>query len=153
MCQGVHTCKWTEHYQLPSITQFEWQMSGQQVQCHKKCNRLQNTFNEVQYQSWSLTLEMDYKQGMKKSSAHLTGIDFAKWWAVIHSVNLHQMSRPMIQFLSFLDALAKVRKATVSLVMSVRPSAWNNLAPTGRIFMKFDMRVFFENISRKFKHH
>jgi hypothetical protein len=41
----------------------------------------------------------------------------------------------------FLGAPAKLRKATISFVMSVRPSvllsAWNNLAPTGRIFMKF----------------
>ena len=26
--------------------------------------------------------------------------------------------------------------------MSVRPSAWNNSAPTGRIFMKFDIDCF-----------
>jgi len=35
--------------------------------------------------------------------------------------------------------------------MYVRPSAWNNSAPTGRIFMKFDIWVFFENLSRKLK--
>jgi hypothetical protein len=35
--------------------------------------------------------------------------------------------------------------------MSVRLSAWNNSAPTGQIFMKFDIWVFFENMSRKFK--
>ena len=29
-----------------------------------------------------------------------------------------------------------------SFVMSVRPSAWNNSAPTGRIFMKFDIGLF-----------
>jgi hypothetical protein len=34
---------------------------------------------------------------------------------------------------------------------SVRPSAWNNSAPTGRIFMKLNISVFFENLSRKFK--
>ena len=28
-------------------------------------------------------------------------------------------------------------------------SAWNNSAPTGRIFMKPDILVFFENLSRK----
>jgi len=39
----------------------------------------------------------------------------------------------------FLGAFTKLRKATISLVMSVRPSAENNLATTGRIFMKFDM--------------
>ena len=29
-------------------------------------------------------------------------------------------------------------------------SAWNNSAPTGRIFMEFDTCVFFENALRKF---
>jgi hypothetical protein len=33
--------------------------------------------------------------------------------------------------------------------MSARPSAWNNSAPTGCIFMKFDICVFFENRLRK----
>jgi len=37
--------------------------------------------------------------------------------------------------------------------MSVRLSAWNSSAPTGRIFMKFYIWVFFENLSRKFKFH
>ena len=40
-----------------------------------------------------------------------------------------------------LAAFANLLKATVSFVMSVcmsgRPSAWNTLAPNGRIFMKF----------------
>jgi len=52
-------------------------------------------------------------------------------------------------------------KATVSFVMpvsqsvrpSVRLSAWNNSAPIGQIFMKFDIRIFFKNLSRKFKFH
>jgi hypothetical protein len=39
----------------------------------------------------------------------------------------------------FLGAVAKLRKATMSFVMSVRPSSWNNSAPPGRIFMKFDI--------------
>ena len=30
-------------------------------------------------------------------------------------------------------------------------SAWKSSAPTGRIFMKFDILVFFENLLRKFK--
>jgi len=46
----------------------------------------------------------------------------------------------------------KFRKATISFAMFVRPSAWNNSAPTRR-FMKFDICVFFENLSRKFKLH
>jgi hypothetical protein len=47
----------------------------------------------------------------------------------------------------FLVAFAKLQKVTVSLVTSVRLSAWNNSAPTGRIFMKFDIWVYFENMS------
>ena len=49
----------------------------------------------------------------------------------------------------FLRAYAKLRKATVSFVMSVCPSEWKNSALTGRIFVKFESLVFFENLSRK----
>jgi hypothetical protein len=37
--------------------------------------------------------------------------------------------------------------------LSVRPSARNNSAPTGQIFMKFGNWVFFENLSINFKFH
>jgi hypothetical protein len=40
---------------------------------------------------------------------------------------------------TFLDAFAKLRKATISFVLSVRLFAWNNSTPTRRIFMKFDI--------------
>jgi hypothetical protein len=50
----------------------------------------------------------------------------------------------------FLGVLVKLRKATaVSFLMSVRPSAWNNSASPGRIFMKFDICGFFEHFSGK----
>jgi len=50
----------------------------------------------------------------------------------------------------FLGAFANLRKATISFVMSVclsvclsaRPSACNYSAPTGRIFMTFDISIF-----------
>ena len=42
-----------------------------------------------------------------------------------------------------------MRTATISFAMSVRPSAWNNSAPTGWVFMKFKIRGFFENLSKK----
>jgi hypothetical protein len=48
---------------------------------------------------------------------------------------------------SFLDAFAKSRKATISVVMFVCLSAWNNTVPTGRIFMKFLM-IFRECVQR-----
>jgi hypothetical protein len=41
---------------------------------------------------------------------------------------------------ALLEALPqKLLKATVSFFVSVRLSAWNKSAPTGRIFMKFDI--------------
>jgi hypothetical protein len=48
----------------------------------------------------------------------------------------------------FLCAFEKLRKATISFVMSVLPSAWNNSAYTGRIFTKFGILAFFKNISK-----
>jgi hypothetical protein len=47
----------------------------------------------------------------------------------------------------------KLRKATISFVMSlclsIRQSAWNNAAAIGRIFMKFDIWIFFEKYAGK----
>jgi hypothetical protein len=48
-----------------------------------------------------------------------------------------------------LGAFANLRKASISFVMSVRPSACNNSAPTGRIFMKFDFWIFFRKICQE----
>ena len=39
----------------------------------------------------------------------------------------------------FSGAFAILRKATISFVMSVCPSAWNNAAPTGRILINLDV--------------
>lgn len=60
----------------------------------------------------------------------------------------------------FLDAFAKRQKETTSYVLtvclSVHLSAWNS-APTGRIFIKIDNRIFFQNkkksVPEKFKFH
>jgi hypothetical protein len=57
--------------------------------------------------------------------------------------------------LRFLGALAKLQEETFCFVMSVypsvRPSSWNNIALTGRVFMKFDIWVFFTNLLKYFK--
>ena len=37
--------------------------------------------------------------------------------------------------------------------LSVCLSMWNNLTPTGQIFIKFDIWIFFEDLSRNFKFH
>jgi len=62
------------------------------------------------------------------------------------------MIRPQFPY-KVLNAFAKLRKTTIAFVMSVRLSAWNNSVPTRRFIMKFDISVFFENPSRKFKFH
>ena len=41
--------------------------------------------------------------------------------------------------LDILGAFAKLRKATICYVMSVRLCPWNNLATVEQIFMKFDI--------------
>jgi len=53
----------------------------------------------------------------------------------------------------FLGAFSDMRRATVRFVMSVRPSTWNNSAPTGRTFRTLDIWLFFENLWRKCKFH
>jgi len=35
--------------------------------------------------------------------------------------------------------------------LSVRPPTWNSSAPTGRMLVKFEVLLFLENLSRKFK--
>ena len=52
--------------------------------------------------------------------------------------------------LTVFEHVRKILKATF-ICLSNCPSAWNTWAPTARIFIKFDVEVFFENLSRKFK--
>ena len=42
----------------------------------------------------------------------------------------------------FFGEFEKFRKATVSFVMSACLSAWNNSAPTGRIFIKGFVKIY-----------
>jgi hypothetical protein len=59
----------------------------------------------------------------------------------------------------FLVALKKIAKSDYELRhvcrpsdrLSVRPSAWNNWASTGRIFIRMCISVSFANLPRKFK--
>ena len=53
--------------------------------------------------------------------------------SLLSSVNIWQSS----------GAYAEFRKATVSFVITVCQSVWNTSAPTGRIFMKFHILIFF----------
>jgi len=44
-----------------------------------------------------------------------------------------------LQTIGLLGVFGKSRKSTVSFVLSVCLSPWNNYAPTGRIFVNFDI--------------
>ena len=72
-----------------------------------------------------------------------------------HRVDSNVLKQPEVQHnqqrYTYLGALAKLRKATISFITSVRPSARNNSAPTGRIFMKFDFSVFIPKTVKKIK--
>ena len=75
-------------------------------------------------------------------------LNFMFWW------NLDSVRLPVAECIGSACILfRRVRKISKSLnyLLHVRPSSWNNLAPTGQIFMKFIMWVFFENLSRKCK--
>jgi hypothetical protein len=50
--------------------------------------------------------------------------------------------------LTFLGFFAKLRKTTISFVVLVRPSAWNNSTPTGRILMKSDFVIFRKSVEK-----
>jgi hypothetical protein len=60
---------------------------------------------------------------------------------------LIELCRLMVVACSFLGAFRKIAKSEYYLnhvCPSVCLSTWNNSAPTERIFMKFDILVFFE---------
>jgi hypothetical protein len=59
--------------------------------------------------------------------------------AVCSEIHTKHINTLCGQNVEFLGVFAKLRKSTVCFVMSVRPSAWNNLAPTARIWMKLDI--------------
>jgi hypothetical protein len=62
-------------------------------------------------------------------------------------------SMKILRHNEFIGMFAKLQKVTVSLVMSTHLSAWNNLFPSGRILMTFDIYTFFNIMLRKFKFH
>ena len=61
-----------------------------------------------------------------------------RWGLCVRFATMHGQNH--IKFISFM-----------SVRPPANPPAWNDSAPTIRIFMKFDVWVVFENLSRKFK--
>jgi hypothetical protein len=82
-------------------------------------------------------------------------ISWTCWWRERSNLN-QKFNLNCPSYIHFIGLFA-LRKTTISFVMSVRThafsSTWNNLAPTAWIFMKLDIWVFFENLSRKFNFH
>ena len=58
-------------------------------------------------------------------------------------------TRISFNFTPFFHNIAKNDNKLRHVCLSVRPYAWNNSAPPGRIFMKFDNRIFSEKSIQK----
>jgi hypothetical protein len=100
-----------------------------------------NVFEYVSLRFVQKTADQDSK------SEHSLPGDTAVWYhsiLLLRSITIHLLqfvqSATCRDIATLLGVFAKFRKGTTSFVMclSVRPSTWNNSAPTGRIFMKFE---------------
>jgi hypothetical protein len=93
--------------------------------------------------------------------------NFQNWYKKLacrinYVIPLHLISNAIFEFkhVCFWGVFAKLQKVTIIFVTSVclsicpsvrppaRPATWNNSAPNGRIFIKFHIVAFFENLSR-----
>jgi hypothetical protein len=86
-------------------------------------------FCNLGYDSYSCTWEkFSCFMGVSASDRRMHDVTWTAFW-----------QRPFCHFApSILGAFAKFRKANIKFILSVYPSAWNNFAPTGRIFMKLE---------------
>jgi hypothetical protein len=82
-----------------------------------------------------------------RSAPHSVFMCFVWIWEQTAIISLYGINWVVLR------TFAKVRQATINLGIPVRLCAWNNTVPTGWIFMKFAISVFFENLSRKLKFH
>jgi hypothetical protein len=104
-----------------------------------------------------LTSLMLYRYGSSCSSAFTqTSIQSFPWASqcilVLYSIFRRSLLRTSVESPS-VGAFPKLRRTTISFAMSLRLYGWKNSAPTARISMKFEIWVFFENMSRKFNFH
>ena len=109
-------------------------------------------FMYQQFRGTKSDLNCVYRAGsvQKQRSAHADGYRPASCQAVLVT-NLFHLKPCNNNTIRFLNALAKLRTAAVSWFMSVcvRPSAYNNSAPSWRIFMKFDIFSIFRKSVEK----
>jgi hypothetical protein len=117
------------------------------VCCENRMKQVNKFRSKIQglkcYNKWNLKLPLYYKW-----------TKFSRWQTRRQEGGRSSISNEA-KFASFQIlrrfGKAKFRKATIRFVMSVCPSTWNNLAPTGRISMKLHIWAFFENLSRTSK--
>jgi hypothetical protein len=83
----------------------------------------------------SLWLRDKFQKRSLKPPQHFTSTKSSKRKSLFQAF----VSCTVPAFRCLFVAFAKLRKATISFVTSVCPSAWNNSAPTGLILMKFDI--------------
>ena len=69
----------------------------------------------------------------------------------------YERVKPTDIFVAVYRRVRKIAKSdycfVVSGCLSIRPFAWDKSAPTGWIFMKFDICLFLQTLSIKFKFH
>jgi hypothetical protein len=87
------------------------------------------------------------------------GVNLARYkgvvyWTIVQAVYIlhcHETSGgTLCPTKRLLDAFAKLLKASISFVINVSLSAWNNSAPTGLIILKFRTLGVFEDLPLKF---
>jgi hypothetical protein len=76
-----------------------------------------------------------------KGSVNPVGRSSNRDFIVLQSEGQDRLFHVIKSCTQFLDASAKLRKSAASFVMPIRPSAWNNSSPTGRIFVEFYILV------------
>ena len=74
--------------------------------------------------------------------------DYAAALCTSHARFDPRQRRPWLRFIVVFRRAGKIAESD-RFVMSVCKSAWSNSAPTGRIFVKCDIWIFFENLSGK----
>ena len=92
------------------------------------------------------------------SASNVQGTTSLLTWRWQQHVPIYQtlwrhFSEGILPGTTILGTFTKLQKVTISFVMSVRPTTWNNSVPTGQIVMKFDIGLLFKNLLREVKFH
>jgi hypothetical protein len=133
------------------------------TQWHISVDRLQQgliAYNCVQWFHFPFTVTQHFTNRAGYQSCYVSGA-CSLFYRLGNRDNTHQVSCRFPQILLTLSWFLRFKtrsqncgkRLLASSCLSVCPPAWNNSAPTGRIFVKFDIWEFFENLSRKFKFH